>query len=788
MRLTQSKINRAIGMALLVSVGSVSGHAIANSNVTTLQKTNLSAKEKAESTNKTELDSVAVSTNLMQDINDVANYIPGVDVASMGRFGSNGFNIRGMEGDRIAITVDGLTQGETLDPPGYAPYEYFRASRNSVELEHMKAIQIVKGASSVTSGPGALGGAVMYTTLSAEDFLTSDKDETRGYFKLGYDDRDEHVHATLGVANKWGNLETLLMYTKRSSSEDQNHSGRSEPLGASRELPDPLEYSSDSVLFKTEYTLDNNNEFGFVLENDENLVELDNVSRISGSIQGRFTEDEQNRTRYGVFYTNTSKNSAYDSLDVSYDYQDIFTSGVTNMHYAACVEYTPSYQCLGYGDPYLRQEQRELEQESSTLKIDLSKQLMTGHVNHFLVYGGSFETRMLENNMWDHRYNGLSQDSGYQALRSPLPNGQTHYPIKDANFIPQTDIAIWNVYLKDSMTVTPQLDLTAGIRYDNYSYQPEFDEYFTNDQGLVKDVDMNAVSWQLSAVYEASDNHAIIADIGTGFRAPSVEQVYFGSRGATVDDWQVVPNYDLEPEKALNMELAYQYQDESTRVRLSVFNTEYTDFIDNVTYTRDLAEPKMDRVYNPVCRCYEMVEVSTDDYQRPENIGEATVKGFELDASYRFANNFELRAAYSHTDGEYDNGDPMLSISPNSGMVSFGYDSRSNWRVMAQVRHQAEKKESDTLVTNDDGEQNPATDFLSDTSTVVDLIANFDITDNMVFNVAVRNLLDEEYYNWQRVRFVTEGSGGFRGGVADNGIKRYSEAGRTVSANINVRF
>ena len=123
-----------------MTLGSLSSHAVANSNITTLEKTKLSANKDGKTKSETSLDSVAVSTNLMQDINDVSDYIPGVEVANMGRFGNNGFNIRGMEGDRIAITVDGLTQGETLDPPGFAPYEYFRASRNSVELEHMKTI------------------------------------------------------------------------------------------------------------------------------------------------------------------------------------------------------------------------------------------------------------------------------------------------------------------------------------------------------------------------------------------------------------------------------------------------------------------------------------------------------------------------------------------------------------------------------------------------------------------------------------------------------------------------
>ena len=138
--------------------------------------------------------------------------------------------------------------------------------------------------------------------------------------------------------------------------------------------------------------------------------------------------------------------------------------------------------------------------------------------------------------------------------------------------------------------------------------------------------------------------------------------------------------------------------------------------------------------------------MSTDDYQRPENIGKENIKGMELDAQYRFTNGIELRGAYSHTKGEYENNDPMRSILPDSALVSFGFDSPTFWRAITKVRYQAAKKQEDATVKNAYGQVMPATDFLSNSATVVDLIDNFDVTDTIYINVAACNIFDKEYF------------------------------------------
>ena len=96
--------------------------------------------------NETTLDAQAIALDSITNIEDTARYIPGVQINDTGnRFGDDGFNIRGLGGDAVAVLVDGVAQGETLNPSTFAAYGMFGSSRGQVELEHVKTVTISKG-------------------------------------------------------------------------------------------------------------------------------------------------------------------------------------------------------------------------------------------------------------------------------------------------------------------------------------------------------------------------------------------------------------------------------------------------------------------------------------------------------------------------------------------------------------------------------------------------------------------------------------------------------------------
>lgn len=110
----------------------------------------------------------------VQDARDLVRYETGITVVEKGRFGTSGYAMRGVDENRVAITIDGLHQAETLSSQGFKElfegYGNFNNTRNSAEVETLKQVQLAKGANSIKVGSGALGGAVIFKTKDAEIF------------------------------------------------------------------------------------------------------------------------------------------------------------------------------------------------------------------------------------------------------------------------------------------------------------------------------------------------------------------------------------------------------------------------------------------------------------------------------------------------------------------------------------------------------------------------------------------------------------------------------------------
>lgn len=109
----------------------------------------------------------------VQNTRDLVKYETGVSVVEKGRMGSSGYAVRGVEENRVNITIDGLQQAETLSSQGFQElfegYGNFNNTRNGIEVENIKEVNLAKGADSTKVGSGALGGSVVFQTKDARD-------------------------------------------------------------------------------------------------------------------------------------------------------------------------------------------------------------------------------------------------------------------------------------------------------------------------------------------------------------------------------------------------------------------------------------------------------------------------------------------------------------------------------------------------------------------------------------------------------------------------------------------
>lgn len=785
---TSSTVTLAFAIALINSTGAFAQTEIpqtgtaAKKEVGSLAKVLIEADVIQSATENTQtITSEEIEENQSRNLDDLVRYTPGVAVDDMGRFGSNGFNIRGMDGDRVAMTVDGISLGETLNPASNAPYEFFSVGRGGVDLDAMKAVQIIQGADSISAGSGALGGAVVFVTKDPADYLKPKGNDTYLGVKLGYSSANEESLATTTLANRTGAWESMLVYTARKGHETESYySGdRPEIAGTAREIPDPLDYENGNLLAKLFYNVNDNHQLGLVVEKFNSQTQLDNQTRLSSAYLTRTTDDEMERERYGINYRWLAENTWFDTLEWRYDYQESYSLGQTQMTVPTGCPAGASSPAVA---PCNRLEHRDYTQKLDKTVLHFDKTI----ASHSLSYGIDAEQKSVHYADVKTRYVGTTSVVG------------VGWPQYGADFVPDTDVTAYSVFARDLVKlVDNRLQLNAGVRFDSYQYSPSSGAHYVDKAGTVDDVTFSAPSWQLGASWNLSDKHVIWSQAGSGFRAPTVENLYFSpststatevSSGQAVDLWDTVSNPNLEAEKSQNIEIGYRFVGDRQLLGVSFYRNNYTNFIEYNTFVRNAG------VAYRTCVGNSCTNFTGDQYDMFDNIGEVTVKGIEMEGRWLLSENLNLRLAFSRSVGEEKDGTPLQSIVPASGVLGVMYKAPSEqWGIETNIVRSQSKKADDAVVANAANATQIPPDYFADYDsgyTTVDLQGHYKITPQFKLSAGIYNLLDEEYIRWQRIRFANQGSvaGGARGGISADGIHRYTEPGRNFKVSLAYDF
>ncbi|MDL0089033.1 TonB-dependent hemoglobin/transferrin/lactoferrin family receptor [Campylobacter gastrosuis] len=276
----------------------------------------------------------------VSDTRDLVKYETGISVVESGRFGASGYAIRGVDENRVSIQIDGLNQAQTLSSQGFKEifegYGNFNNTRNSVEIETIKQVNITKGADSIKAGSGALGGSVMFKTKDAMDFLTQ-KDWHYG-FKVGHNSaNDERLHAhTLAARFKW--FDFLIIKTDRDSRELKNYDYAKfddNVRGREREKADPYEIKKSGTLFKFGFMPHEEHRFSFASDkykanskgNDYSYTLYPPSSGSGFEFEPkrgeRYTDDLSERLNQSFSYENFTQTPLWDYFKVTYSHQKI---------------------------------------------------------------------------------------------------------------------------------------------------------------------------------------------------------------------------------------------------------------------------------------------------------------------------------------------------------------------------------------------------------------------------------------------------------------------------------
>lgn len=703
-------------------------------------------------------------------LTDLVRYVPGVSVSDMGRFGSSGFNIRGVEGDRVKIAIDGMALGETMDPASNAPYDFFRSGLGGIDPDALKQVTVLKGADAITAGSGALGGAVLLQTKDAADYLKAEGDDATLRLKSAYSgNNSEWLHSVTGAA-RVGQLESLLVYSSRDGHELQSFDGKNNSTGGARTAADPLTASSSNLLLKLQYSFLPQQKLSYSYDHYQSDSLLDNISRQDQTYLLRQGIDDTSREKHSLQYERLIPTTIYDSLQLRFDEQKSLNHGVTRMQVAA--------PCPQNMSPCLREEDRNFAQSTTQFTAALDKEIASEQWLQQLTYGWQLQNKTVDSLALDRRFVGTTTKLATLDV--------------DPAFVPHTDVKTRSLYLRDSLILSNSAwSAVLGARYDRLDYTPELARTYQDQTGSVQPADFAAGSFQGQLHYDLNADNRLSLQVGRGFRAPTVENMYLATSttslqevvsGKTVQLPTSLANPDLKPEYSLNTELAYSVTLGASQHKIALFRDRYSDMISNSRFTLN-PTTAYQSCSRGSCRQQQGALVSTVD-----NIDEATVKGVELSGFWHPHNRWQLNWSASYQQGEESNGRPLNSVMPFSAVLALGYQLNDDIRLLLNNQYQAAKSAKDTYQIKSDGSFSSAS-YLSNSAWVSDLSLQWQLHPQIELTAGIFNLLDTDYYRWEKVRFVTAYVGsGVRGGVTGDGIRRYLESGRYGKVSLLVRF
>ncbi|HHF5883387.1 TPA: TonB-dependent receptor plug domain-containing protein, partial [Haemophilus influenzae] len=318
---------------------------------------------KEKKVGETQISAKKLAKQQASDSRDLVRYETGITVVETGRTGASGYAVRGVDENRVGIMVDGLRQAETLSSQGFKElfegYGNFNNTRNSIEIENVKTATITKGADSLKSGSGALGGSVIFETKDARDYLI-DKDYYLSY-KRGYQTMNNQNLKTLTLAGRSKKFDILVVDTKRDGHEIENYDYKIYPnkqadlskVGPTREKADPYQITRQSTLIKLGFQPNENHRLSVALDDSTLETKGMDLSYIFNQCKNtkcedkygeRVIHDQSKRRNIQFSYENFSQTPFWDHIKLSYSSQKI-----TNK--ARSDEYCHQSTCNGVRNP-----------------------------------------------------------------------------------------------------------------------------------------------------------------------------------------------------------------------------------------------------------------------------------------------------------------------------------------------------------------------------------------------------------------------------------------------------
>lgn len=681
-------------------------------------------------------DADKIAGQLASDVRDVIRFEPGVSVrrapsrfgaafGSTGRAGNEGFNIRGIEGDRVLIQVDGIRV-----PDGFSFGAQAAGRGDFVDVSIVKSVEILRGPASALYGSDGLAGAVSFITSDPEDFLR-DGDAIAGFIRAGYDSADNEFTETATIAVGSGEFSALAAYTRRDGEELENQ-GTNDALDLTRTAPNPQDTASNAFLGKLVWAPDGDNSLRLTVEQLDGVVETEVFS--ARAIQpvvsptGVIDLDARDTTqRDRVSLDWRSENLGFiDFMQLSAFWQDGRNRQFSDEDRNTALDRTRI---------------NTFENRVIGGAAEFRSGFRTGAIGHTVLYGGDFSVT---------RQQGLRDGT--------VPTPPDVFPTRA---FPTTDFILSGVYLADEIDFGDgALRVFPALRWDYYEIDPREDPLlppFFVGSGQSGD----RLSPKIGVVVRLPENFNAFGNYARGFQAPSPLEVnqFFDNPSAFPFSYQTLRNPGLEPETSETFEAGVRYVTKPFVASVTAFTGTYRNFISQeiVGGTGSVMDPIL----------FQYV-----------NLDRVEIKGVEGRLQWALGRGFSTSAAFAYARGDVTdaagNETPLITIDPLKIVAGLEYRAPSNkfggQLIMTHAVRKAEGRVAGLCAPSC---------FRPAPYAILDATADVRLFDRLILRAGLFNILDKTYIEYADVRGLASNSL-----IAD----AFTQPGRNLSVSVSMRF
>lgn len=620
--------------------------------------------------------------------------------------------IRGFATNRLLYTVDGVRMNTAIFRGGNI--------QNVINLDPFATenTEVFFGPGSVIYGSDAIGGVMSFQTLTPqfsleEEPLIAGKAVTR--YSSANSEKTGHFDINVGW-KKWAFVTSF-------SSWDYDH------LRQGSHGPDD---------YIKPYFVQRQDDEDKVIVQDDPLLQIPSAySQVNMMQKIRFSPNDKWDFQYGFHYSETSPYGRYDRHNrvrngtaryAEWDYgpQSWMMNNLNVTH-------------TGTNDAYDKMTLRLAQQSFEESRIDrsLNSDNRNSAVEQVQAYSANldFTKATSSRNKLFYGIEYVFNDISSTGMITDISTGiRTAGPAR----YPQSTWSSTAAYINDEYSMSDQVTLQAGIRYNQFRLDATFDNTFYSFPFSDATIKNGAVTGSLGAVYRPSDTWVISSNFGTAFRSPNVDDIgkVFDSEPGAV----TVPNPNLKAEKAYSLDLGFA-KVFGEAVKLDV--TGYYTVLNHAMVRRNFQLNGQDSI---------VYDGALSQVQAIQNAAVANVYGIQAGLEVKLPAGFSFSSDLNTQQGEEELDDETTSASrhaaPLFGVSRLIYKT-NNLNLQFYVAYQGERKFEDLAVEEQGKDEIYAKDAngnnYSPSWYTLNVKAMYAITKHFTLSAGLENITDQRY-------------------------------------------